>query len=144
MTDADYVFERNGRSWPTLVAVLITWTLCVLAWVLIDAAPWILTIVLLFTVPALWDLWSGRRSGLSLGSGQLRWFSGSIEDGVPFGQIDHLRLVTRLDLSVRAAVIMKSGSKLRIPAESTPPAAAFEAALTKAGIAHQRHHFTYL
>ena len=142
--DATYRFVRKGRSWSTLIAVGVTWLFCIVAVVLVQAAWWLVGIILLFTFPALWDLWSGRQAGAELTSDKLTWYSGRRVAEVDLIDIDHVRFVTRLDLTVRAAVVMVSGRKLRLPQEATPPVSEFEAALSEHGIRSERHHFTFL
>lgn len=139
-----YVFERKGRSWATLLAVLGTWIAVLIAWLVFSAASWILVIVLLFTLPALWDLWSAPTAGFEVNATTIGWHSGHMHQSVMVSQIDHVRLVTRLDLTVRAAVVLLDGEKRRIPAESTPPSQDLEAGLLEAGLKVERHHFTFL
>lgn len=145
MTDStSFHFTRKGRSWATLIAIVITWLLCLIAWTVFDASGWIVGIVLAFSLPAVWDMYSARLAGASLSDSDLSWFSGDQSVTVPLSEIDHMRLVTRLDLSVRAAVVLKTGRKMRLPPESTPPHQAFETALTESGLKVERHHFTFL
>ena len=63
---------------------------------------------------------------------------------VAFSEIDHFRLDTRLDFSVRATVVLRSGRKIRLPFEATPPHQAFEDALTARGVTVKRFHFQLL
>ena len=141
---APYSFSRNGRNWATLITVLGVWLAVLVGWLVFDAAPWLLVVVLLFTLPAIWDIYTARTAGTDLTTDHLRWYSGAHEVSVPLSDIDHVRFVTRLDLSVRAAAVLQSGRKLRLPAEATPPAKPFEDALIAMGIKTQRHHFTFL
>ena len=144
MAAEPYRFVRHGRSRATLIAVGLAWVLCLVAALVFAAALWIVGLVLLFTLPALWDIWSGRTAGAEITARGLRWFSGRRSVDVARSEIDHVRLVTRPDLSVRAAVVLASGRKLRLPAEATPPHRAFVAALVAHGIRTERHHFTVL
>lgn len=139
-----YRFRRQGRSWATLCALGAAWLFLFVAWLVFDAAPVLVGGLFALTLPAAWDLYSGRAAGADLTADSLTWFSGPHDMTVPRNEIDHIRLVTRLDLTVRAAVVLKNGNKLRLPAESTPPSDAFEAALGAAGLRSERHHFTFL
>lgn len=141
---APFEFTRHGRSWPTLLAVVVTWLACLIGFWVFDAAIWLVGVVLVFTLPALWDLYAGTQAGARLTDTALHWYSGENAVDVPLEQIDHVRLVTRLDLSVRAAVVLTSGRKLRLPPEATPPHELFEAALQARRITTQRHHFSFL
>ena len=60
---------------------------------------------------------------------------------VPLSEIDHIRLDTRWDFSVRATVLLTNGKRLRLPYEALPPHRSFEAALQARGIRVERHHF---
>lgn len=139
-----FEFAREGRSWATLGAVVLTWSLCLFAFVILDAAGWIVALALIFTLPGIWDLYHATRAGTRLDDQALSWFSGAQEVRVPLQDIDHIRLVTRIDFSVRAAVVLRSGRKLRLPPEATAPAEAFEAALKERAVKTQRHHFSPL
>ena len=141
---APYTFSRRGRSWPTLLTLLGTWALLLVLLLRFEAALWLVALFFLFSLPAAWDLWSDRRAGLALGDRRIRWFSGNREADVRFDEVDHVRLVTRLDMSVRAALVLHTGRKVRLPAEATPPAAEFEAALAAHDLRAERHHFTFL
>ena len=137
-------FVHHGRSRTALVAVGATWALCALVAVVFDAAIWIVGAVLICTIPALRDYWLGISAGVELSSDRLVWFSGRRSAEVALREIDHVRLVTRFDLSVRATVVLTSGRKLRMPVEATPPHREFEDALTARGVRTERHHFTGL
>ena len=141
---ADFTFRRNSRNWPTLITVIGVWTLLLLAWLLIDAAPWVLGLFALFTVPALFDLWTNPQATLTLTDGTLSWSMPRAEADITLAQIDHVRLDTRLDLSVRATVVLHAGPKLRIPYTATPPHQAFEDALNARGITTKRPHFGFI
>lgn len=144
MGTESFSFTRTGRSRAAVIAVGLTWALCLAGWIHYDAAPWIVGAVLACTLPALWDIWRGTMAGTRLTDHRLSWHSGRHLMDLDIAQIDHVRLVTRPDLSVRAAVVLASGRKLRLPAEATPPHRAFEAALHARGIRTERHHFTGL
>lgn len=141
---APYTYARSARNWATLLAVLGVWLAACVAYLVFDAALWIVGVVLLFTLPGIWDLWTGNRAGATLGQQALAWYSGRRHAEVPLDEIDHVRLVTRLDMSVRAVVVLHTGRKLRLPPEATPPHKAFEAALGAHGVSCQRHHFSFL
>ncbi|MGJ8545005.1 MAG: hypothetical protein ACSHWZ_06145 [Sulfitobacter sp.] len=137
-------YETRGRSLRLALIVAAIWAALLGARLYFDAALWIIGAVWVFTLPALWDLASNRRAGLTLTSASLHWHTGRAHGQINLDDIDHIRLDTRLDLSVRATVIPKAGRKLRLPFEATPPHRAFESALNGAGITTQRHHFTLI
>ena len=136
--------ENTGRNRATLIVVIAVWIAMGLAWQVLDASLILVSLAGFATLPALYDLASGRLSGVEIGSDALSWFSGSRKGEVALHALDHVRLDTRLDFSVRASAVLTNGRKLRLPLESIPPADAFEAALAARGIAVQRHHFSLL
>jgi len=128
----------------TALVVVTIWAALLAAWIWLDASPLILAVLVLCTLPALRDLIKNPTAGLVLGSDLLRWHSGKHDAEVALALIDHVRLDTRLDLSVRATVILQTGRRIRIPFEAIPPHQAFEAALNAHDIQTKRHHFSLL
>ncbi|MEO9631931.1 MAG: hypothetical protein ABJG14_16000 [Sulfitobacter sp.] len=98
----------------------------------------------LFTLPALWEIFTNPVSGLTLDDDTLTWITGKRDAKIALVQIDRVRLDTRLDMSVRATVILKTGRKIKLPFEATPPHRALETALQTRGITTERHHFTLI
>lgn len=141
---ADYAYDHSGRNRATLVTVLAVWGAVGLAFARLDIAPWIAWLALLATLPAVWDLATNRRAGLRMDRDGLRWFAGRREGEVAWRAVARVRLDTRLDLSVRAALVLHTGRKVRIPQEATPPHREFEAALEARGITVERHHFSLM
>jgi len=139
-----FSYQRNGRSPTTLAIVVSIWAVLIAAILLIDAAPWLMGAVGLFTLPAVWDLYKNPASGLRFTPGALTWFTGTREAEVGWQEIEKVRLDTRLDFSVRASVVLHSGRKIRLPYESTPPHDLLEAALNARGIRTERHHFSLI
>lgn len=139
-----YDFARSGRNRATLIAVLIAWCGIGAGLLFFDAAPWLMGLVALATAPALYDLGSGRRSGVRLDAAGLKWFAGARTGEIAWDRIAHIRLDTRLDFSVRASAVLTSGQRVRLPLEATPPADTFETALADRGIKVERHHFSLL
>lgn len=139
-----YHYETTGRNRRTLVTLGLVWILILLAIALLDASLILMALIALCTAPALYDLASGRASGLALGPERFSWFAGRRTGEIAWDKIDHIRLDTRLDFSVRASAVLTSGRKVRVPLEATPPADMFEQILTDRGIAVKRHHFSLL
>ena len=145
MADSPSFTHRHaGRSVKGAVIVAGVWALLASLWIFLDAAPWLVGILALFTLPALWDLIKNPAAGVTLTDTRLRWFTGPRDAVVAFSEIDHVRLDTRLDFSVRATVVLRSGRKIRLPFEATPPHRAFEDALTARGVTVKRFHFQLL
>jgi hypothetical protein len=137
-----YRFDRQGRSLGTLIALPLIWLALFAAWFFLKASPIIIGLVALCTLPALWDVIKNPSAGLTLGDGSLNWHSASRTAKASLSEIDHIRLDTRLDFSVRATLILKTGRKIRIPFEATPPHQTFETALNAHAIRTERHHFS--
>ena len=136
-----YRFDRQGRSLRTGIVVAGLLLALLLAWALLEASPWLMGFLALFTLPALADLIRNPASGLTLDDAALSWHSGRRHASVPLGEIAEMRLDTRLDFSVRATVVLTDGRKIRLPFEATPPHMAFEQALQDRGIRTRRTHF---
>jgi len=136
-----FSFRQSARRVSTAITVAAIWTALLAALVFLDAAWWIIAFLLAFTLPALWDLLRDTQSGLDLAPDRLSWFTGSRRADIPLEDIDHMRLDTRLDFSVRASAVLTSGRKIRLPFECTPPHQAFEDALSAHGLQVRRTHF---
>lgn len=143
MTQAPaFEFRRQGRSTRTALALALAWALILLAGWRLDAALWVLALPALATLPAAWDLWQNPAAGLVLTDEALGWYSGRREVRLDLDEIKCVRLDRRLDMSLRLSVVLTSGKRLRIPAESAPPAEALEPALAARDIAVERHPFS--
>lgn len=134
-------FRRSARNRSTALTLCVIWLVLLGALLFLDAAWWIIAFLGAFTLPALWDLARDTQSGLDLSEHDLSWFTGRRSAGIALEDIDHMRLDTRLDFSVRASVVLKTGRKVRLPFECTPPHQAFEDALSAQGMQVRRTHF---
>lgn len=139
-----YVYQTRGRNPRTALTVAGVWCLLAVLYIRFDAAPWVLAIVAAFTLPALWDLLRNPPAGLEMNDTTLLWFSGARDAQIPWSEIKLVRLDTRLDLSVRATVVLTSGRRVRAPFEATPPADTLEFELKARDIPVERHHFSLL
>ncbi len=95
-------------------------------------------------VPAIYDLARNAQSTLTLSQAQIDWTSGRQEADIVVSAIDYIRFDTRLDLSIKMSVILKTGRKIRVPVACTPPYGDITEALERNAIRHERHHFTLL
>lgn len=137
-----YSFSRQGRS-PRVLGVLICVYAALLAAILfLDAAWWLMALLVLPTLPALHDLYRNPEAGMDLDDRTLSWRSGRRSGALALSDIARLRLDTRWDFSVRATVVLTSGRRIRLPDESLPPHREFEAELLARDIPVERHHFT--
>lgn len=140
----DFTFERKSRNWPTLITVVCIWIALLLGWTLLDAAWWLVGLIAVFTLPAVYDLWANPVATLRLTDHTLRWSLPRSEAEIALHEIDHVRLDTRLDFSVKATIVLSTGRKLRLPFPATPPHQAFEDALNARNVATRRHHFSLM
>lgn len=138
---APFVFEQQVRRPVTALVVLAIWAVLLAAWIWLEAALWLLVVIAVFTLPALRDLIRNPAAGLTLSDDKITWHTGRYEGAVELAELDHMRLDTRLDFSVRATAVLTTGRKIRLPFEATPPHRAFEAALEARGIRVKRFHF---
>ncbi|MEM6303516.1 MAG: hypothetical protein AAF744_02290 [Pseudomonadota bacterium] len=139
--DTPFAYRTAARSPATFLAFAAVWAALIAAWVWLDAAIWILAVIAAFTLPALYDLVMGPEAGLTLEADEMTWFSGRRTATLPYSEMAHMRLDTRLDFSVRATAVLQTGRKIRLPFEATPPHRAFEEALQARGLKVERHHF---
>jgi hypothetical protein len=140
---APFAWERSGRNPRALLVVAAVWVGLAGLWLAFDAAPWVLAFPALATLPALWEYLADTRAGLVLGPDAIRWHSGRRGREVVFGRIEKVRFDTRLDMSVRVTLILRNGTRLRIPSHCLPPHRLLEAEMQARGIVTERHHFSF-
>lgn len=138
---AAFTYHHTARRLGPALVVICVWAALLGAYIYLDATLWIIGLFALFTLPALWDLARNTTAGLTLDDTTLTWQSGRRSATLALDELDHIRLDTRLDFSVRATAFLKTGRKIRLPFEATPPHQAFEDALTARNITVQRYHF---
>ena len=80
-----YVYAAQGRNSRTLSALIIAWAVLAALYLFLNAALWIILLLALATLPALWDLWRDPSAGLVLDDATLRWHSGR-RHGPPFAR----------------------------------------------------------
>ncbi len=139
-----YRFERKGRTRRALGLVGAVWATVLLAWWMLDMAPWIVAVLLAFTLPAALDYARDKTAWLSLDDTHLRWDAGRQTGEIALARIRALRLETRLDLSLRARVVLDTADRIKLPQECTPPMAEAQAAFEDAGVTVERHPFSLL
>lgn len=139
-----FQFRKAGRNRAALFAVLGIWTALIAAVLLVNAALWLMGLIALVTLPALWELVTNPAAGLDLTQSKLTWFTGRRKGELARGEVERMRFDTRLDFSVRATVVLTTGRKVRLPYECTPPHQLFEKALIAHGIRVERHHFSLI
>mgnify|MGYP000135286004 CR=1 FL=1 len=139
---ADYSFSRRGRSPAAMLATGGWLAVLLVLWLLLDAAIWLVILLALPALPALLDLVRNPLAGLRISGIHIEWFSGGLTGAAEISEIDRVRFDTRWDFSVRATLILRSGKRIRLPQEATPPHGEIDAELQQRGIRTERHHFT--
>lgn len=137
-------FHRDARSGATLFLVALWLATLVALWAVVEARVWIVALLTLPVLPALWEIWRNPASTLTLDTQSLRWSTPRSTAEIATSELAHVELLTRWDFSIRATVHTRLGTHHRLPAAVTPKVAAFEAALTERGIPVKRQHFTVL
>lgn len=137
-----YVYAAQGRNSRTLSALIIAWAVLAALYLFLNAALWIILLLALATLPALWDLWRNPSAGLVLDDSALLWHSGRRHAEIALSEIEKVRLDRSWDFTIRAIVVLHTGRKLRLPVESTPPTEALAAALEARQIKHERNPFS--
>lgn len=140
----DYVYACSGRNRATFVAVAGIWLMLIGLTALIDLAPWLAGLGFLATLPAVYDLITARAAGLTMNDNEVSWYAGDKTGNVSWDKVDHVRFDTRLDLSVRASLVLHNYRRIKIPFEATPPHRDFEAELNTRGLRTERHHFGFM
>ncbi|WP_209504495.1 MULTISPECIES: hypothetical protein [unclassified Ruegeria] len=137
-----YSFTRRNRNSRTLIILASVYMALLALVILFDAAWWIVGLLSLATLPAIWDVIQNTSAGVQLDRDAVRWFTGNRQGDIPMRDIDHFRFDTRWDFSVRVSIVLKSEKRIRLPDESLPPHRELETILKQAGFRVDRHHFT--
>lgn len=138
----DYSFSRRGRSSAAILATGGWLATLVVLWLVLDAALWLVALLTLPVLPAIADLIRNPLSGLNISHDRIKWFTGKLTGKAELAEIERVRFDTRWDFSVRATLILRSGKRIRLPQEATPPHAEADAEFQARGITTERHHFT--
>ncbi|MGH1412996.1 MAG: hypothetical protein ACRBB0_05860 [Pelagimonas sp.] len=133
-------FRSSGRSLKAALVLLVVWLVLVLLWAKLNAAPWIMVALFLPTLPAAYEFASAKQAWFELTDKMMSWQSGRRSGDIALNKIDHVRLETRLDLSVRVK-IQAQGKRIVLPQDCVPPHGQLETALRAREIAVTRHHF---
>ncbi len=140
MSDS-FDFTRHNRNPRTVTILICIYAALIGAVILIDAAWWLMAVLGLFTLPALWDLYADTSAGLSITEHKLEWFTGKRSADLDLDKIDHMRFDTRMDMSVRVTAVLHSGEKVRLPYEALPPHRRLETEFQNRDLRVIRHHF---
>ena len=139
-----YRYEKQARTQRTLAILGAWWAMLAVLYFGLGAHPGIVAVLLLFSLPAVYDYGANATATLELTDRDIRWSSGRRSGAMPRAQIKRVRLDTRLDLSVRMTLETHQGGKLRLPYECVPKLKSLEAGLRSADIPFQRHAFSLI
>lgn len=118
--DNRYELVRPARTPAALALLAVLWVFGIGSVVFLNASPFVIGFLLLFTLPGLWDAWNDRVSRLTIDDQKISWSNGTAEGAVPLDRIAKVRLHTGLDFSQRAQIELMSGRKVRIAADCLP------------------------
>lgn len=138
----DLVFERRARSRRLVLVLAAIYGVLVALVVMVDAAWWLMALLALPTVPALFDILKDTSAGVRLSQDRLEWYTGKRQGALELSEIEHMRFDTRWDFSVRVTAFLIGNKQVRLPYEAMPPHRTFEAALEGCGVTVKRRHFT--
>ena len=140
----DFTFERRGRSSAAALIIAGVYIVLIVAMLFLNVSIWIVGIVFVFTLPAIWDLTKDTRSGMFLSENDISWFHGKNSATIELSEIERFRIDLRMDRSVKLSVELKSGRKIRLPQPSTPPLKDLERELTLRELAFRKNPFALL
>ncbi len=136
-----FSFTRQNRNPRVVILLICIYAVLIGLIIFLNAAWWLMALLALATLPAVWDIVKDTSAGVELTGEKLRWFTGQRSGGLDLSEVDRFRFDTRWDFSVRVSAVLKSDKRLRLPDESLPPHKEFEDVLQQAGFTVERHHF---
>lgn len=136
-----FEFTCHNRSQRTVVILICIYGVLIGLVIVLGAAWWLMALLALPTLPAVWDVARNTSAGMRLDGATLSWFTGNRQGKIPLSRIDRFRFDTRWDFTVRVSVILESGKRVRLPDESLPPHRDLEQRLHEVGFTVERHHF---
>jgi hypothetical protein len=139
---APYHHQHHGRSLTNFVALAGAWAVLAGLWVGVGAAPWVVALLGMATLPLVWDIARNPQQWLRLDHRGLAWHGLGGQQHIALAEIDHVQLDRRFDFSMRITIVPKAGPRLRLPPGLAPPADALQSALQAHGISCQRHPFS--
>ena len=139
---APYHHQHHGRSPTNFVALAGAWAVLAGLWVGVGAAPWVVSLLGMATLPLVWDIARNPQQWLRLDDRGLAWQGLGGQQHIALAEIDHVRLDRRFDFSMRITIVPKAGPRLRLPPGLAPPADALQSVLQAHGISCQRHPFS--
>ena len=137
-----FVFQRPGRSWRALGAVVAVWLTVAVLTLGFDAVLWITLPLILLTLPAALEFWRGATASLTIDARGIIWASGTRGETIPLARIEKVRLRTAMDFAQRATVETAT-ARHRIPPECLPPGQTLDSELSRRNISFDRRLFAF-
>ncbi|MGV6850173.1 MAG: hypothetical protein ACWA5A_17505, partial [Marinibacterium sp.] len=116
-----YRFVRRGRSRRNIAALALAWAGLAGLALAFDAAPWLVGLIGLATLPLIWEIAADPVSFLEMTETGLTWQSGAARGKAVWPDIARADFHTRWDFSVMVTLIGKDGSRIRLPPGCLPP-----------------------
>ena len=139
-----FAFRREGRSSGTAFLLAAIYAVLAWLWYALAISPVVLGVLVLVTLPAIYDLIANPQSSFLLDHETLHWRHGRREVSLPRGEIRQMHINLRLDRSVKLIVEMESGRKIRVMQPAIPPLDLLENGLSAQGMPFQKHPFSLL
>ncbi|MCH2165489.1 MAG: hypothetical protein MK098_12670 [Marinovum sp.] len=137
-------YEASARGPRSVLVLGIWWCTIALGLLFVGLAPWIAALLFVVSLPAAWEWLRASVSWIEITDTHVCWGSGRRTGTVTLSEINRFRFDTRLDLSVRASLILVSGKRVHLPYECAPRAQRLKPVLDAAGISYEQHHFALL
>lgn len=137
-----FTYEGDARSLAALLGLGAWLLLLAVLWLVVGATWWVLGILALPALPALWEVVQNPRSHLLLDREHLQWLCPRSEGDIRIAEIERVALTTRWDFSTRTTVHTKAGTRHTLPPAVQPPGHLWEETLKERGISVTRQHFT--
>ena len=89
MTDV-FLHTHSGRNRRTLLVLALVYGAILTAVLMIDLSPWIAGVMVLFTLPALWEVATNPQSRLEMDQGTLAFSGPNGSQSLMLNTIDHV------------------------------------------------------
>ncbi len=137
-------YERQGRSQTTAFILAAMYAVLAWLWYALSISPVVLGLLILATLPAIFDLIKNPTSEFFLDGENLSWRHGRRNVSIPRHEIERLHIHLRMDRSIKLIVQMKNDRKIRVMQPAIPPLAVLEGGLEEQEMPFQKHPFSLL
>ena len=137
-------FERLGRSSATAFILAAVYAVLAWLWYALSISPVLMGLLVLVTLPAIFDLIANPKSEFSLDEQNLAWRHGRRNVSIPRHEIERMHIHLRMDRSIKLIVEMKNGRKIRVMQPAIPPLSILEGGFEEQEMPFQKHPFSLL